>query len=112
MSHKIGRSGGPAGTFELTAGVPGAETAKIPYGAVAGGVVFVTSLSGATKLLWYVAADSLATPVPLYSEGSQVETAGLNAGRAFPIPDEALAAPFLVAVPNSGAVTIQIYVKA
>lgn len=111
MSRSIERHGGLSGTFSLVATTPTSSTTKIPFGAVAGGVLFVTAHSSATKLQWYAAVDVFATPVPLYSDGAVVETTALANNRAYPIPDAAFGAPFLVAATDTGTATVQIYVK-
>lgn len=111
MSSKISRSSGPSGSYSLVATTPTSTTVKIPYGAVAGGTLFVTAHSSATKLVWYVAIAPEATPVPLYSDGAVVETTALANSRAYPIPDAAFGAPFLVAATDTGTATVQVYVK-
>ena len=72
--------------------------------------MFVTAVSSATKVTWHVAIDAAATPLPLYSDGSVVETA-VSANRAYPVPDATFAAPFIVAVTDAGTASIQITVK-
>jgi hypothetical protein len=108
MPNKIERLS--AATPVITATNSTSTSPKIAFGAVAGGVMFVTAVSSATKVTWHAAIDASATPLPLYADGAVVETA-VAANRAYPVPDAAFAAPFIVAVTDAGTATIQITVK-
>lgn len=87
-----------------------AQAGRMPYGAVAGGTALVTAVSGAATLSWYVAANSESTLYPAYS-GSTPVTTSITAGRAYKLPDELFAAPFIAAVTDAGTATITLCVK-
>lgn len=108
MPNKIERLN--AVTSSIVATNSTSTSPKIPFGAVAGGVIFVTAVSSATKISWHVATDVGATPIPLYADGAAVETAIAN-NRAYALPDAAFAAPFVVAVTDAGTATFTISVK-
>jgi uncharacterized protein YbbC (DUF1343 family) len=77
---------------------------------VGGGVAIVTAVSGATSLAWYVASDSSATLYPAYNASGALTTA-IAAGRAYKVPDELFAAPFIAAVTDAGTATVVLCVK-
>lgn len=108
MANKIERLSSVSGGLALTGS--GSTTARLPFGAAASGMVAVTALATATKIIWHAAFTPSGTPVPLYSGGSAVETA-IAVDRAYPIPDACLAAPFLVPVLDAGTATVTAAVK-
>ncbi len=107
MPNKIERLSSATGVITATNST---GQAKIPFGACAGGVMFVTAVSSATKVTWHAAVGTETTPLPLHSDGSVVETS-IAANRAYPIPDALFGAPFIVAVTDAGTATIQLTVK-
>ena len=108
MANKVERLSSVNGV--ITATNSSTVSPPIPFGAAGGGMMFVTGVSSATKVAWYAASGRESTPVPVYAAGSAVETA-IAANRAYPLPDSLFAAPFIVAVTDSGTATIQIAVK-
>jgi hypothetical protein len=93
-------------TFASTA----ATTAKLPYGAVGGATAIVTAVSGATTLSWYVGSGTETTLYPAYNASGAITTT-IAAGRAYKVPDELFAAPFIAAVTDSGTATVILCVK-
>lgn len=84
---------------------------KIPFGAVAGGIVIVDTLNdGANKLIWHVAFNPADTARPAQRDGSNIETS-VAADKAYAIPDELYGAPFIVAVTNAGTAAFRLSVK-
>lgn len=108
MPNKIERLNSVTGQFVATASA--ATSPKIPFGAAAGGVIVVDSVSSATTITWHVAFGQELTPVPLNADGSGVTTT-IAAGNAYVLPDALFAAPFIVAVVNAGAATFRVSVK-
>lgn len=109
MPHKIERLSSVTSTIAVTASASTSQ--RVPFGAAAGGVFVVDALAGgATTLNWYVAFGPEATPVPLNDGTSDVSTV-VSAGKAYPVPDSAFAAPFIVAVSDAGTATIRLCVK-
>lgn len=108
MSNKIERLSSVRAGLALTNS--SSTTVRLPFGAAAGGMVNVTALSGATKIVWHVAFLPEGTPVALLSDGAAVETA-IIASRAYPIPDACFAAPFLIPVLDAGTATVSVAVK-
>jgi hypothetical protein len=71
-----------------------ATSQKIPYGAVAGGVLMVTSGSG--TITWHCQATPDGDLFPMFdSEGAACETA-VSEGNAFDMPACLFACPFIV----------------
>ena len=85
-------------------------TAKLPYGAVGGATAIVTAVSGAATLSWYVAADTETALYPAYNASGAITTT-IAAGRAYKVPDELFAAPFIAAVTDAGTATVVLCVK-
>jgi hypothetical protein len=109
MPHKIERLSSVTSTIAVTASASTSQ--KVPFGAAAGGVFVVDSLAGgANTLSWYVAFGPEETPVPL-SDGTSALSTSVTSSTAYPVPDAAFAAPFLVAVANAGTATIRLCVK-
>jgi hypothetical protein len=78
---------------------------------MAGGVVFTTAVSTATKITWHAAPDTASTPLPLIDEfGSAVETTVI-ASRAYAIPSACYGAIVLVPVTDAGTITMNVSVK-
>jgi hypothetical protein len=109
MSNKIERLNSV--TSQITVTASASTSPKVPFGAAGGGVFIVDSVAGgATTLAWHVAFNPEATPQPLHNSSGAVTTA-IVASRAYAIPDEAFAAPYIVAVTNAGTASIRISVK-
>jgi hypothetical protein len=108
MPNKIERLSAVGSTITATNST--STSPRIPFGANAGGMVFVTGVATATKILWHAALTNESTPIPVHADGAAVETAVAN-NRAYPIPDACFAAPFLVAVTDAGTLTLTIAVK-
>lgn len=83
---------------------------RIPYSAVAGGIVIVTATSGAATIQWQVAATAEGTAYSVYSGGSAVTTT-ISANQAYPIPDALFAAPYIVPATDAGTATIIVTLK-
>lgn len=95
----------------VTATNSASTSPKVPYGAVAGGMIIVDSVaSGATSITWNVAFGQENTPRPLNADGAAVTTT-IAANNAYTLPDALFAAPFIVAVTNAGTATFRIAVK-
>ena len=98
-------------TASLTATNSASTSARIPWSANAGGMVFVTAVdSGATTITWYAASDPEAPPVPVIDGGNNVTTT-IASGRAYYIPDSLFAAPFIMPVTNAGTATLTVSAK-
>lgn len=108
MSNKIERFNSVTGSLSLTNSA--STTAKIPFGPAAGGVIIVDAVSGAASINWYVAFGPELTPVPLNADGAAATTA-ITVSNAYPIPDAAFGAPFVVPVLNAGTATIRVSLK-
>jgi hypothetical protein len=108
VPNKIERLSSSGSLIELTDSV--ATTPNVHYGAVAGGMVFVSAASGASTILWYAAPQASGEFVPVYSSGEASETA-VSPGRAYPIPDACFAAPFLKMVLDAGTASVFVSVK-
>lgn len=108
MPNKIERINSVTGSIALTASE--ATSVAIPYGAVGGGMVFVSALATGTKIVWHAASSASSAAVPVVYDDSAVETL-ISAGNAYPIPDPCFAAPFLKAVLDGGTATITLAVK-
>ena len=85
-------------------------TPRVPYGAVGGGTAIVTAASGASTLSWHVASAPEATLYPAYNASGAVTTS-IQAGRAYKVPDDLFAAPFIAAVSDAGTATVVLCVK-
>ena len=108
MPNKIERLSSATGSIVVTASA--STSPPITFGAAAGGVMYVTGVSSATKVAWHSASSRESTPLPMFADGSAVETS-IAAGRAYPLPDALFASQFIVAVTDAGTATIQISVK-
>lgn len=108
MPNKIERLSSTTASLAITADP--ATSARIPYGAVAGGTVFIESLSTGTKITWYVAAGRDSSAVPLYDYNNISETF-VSANRAYPVPDGCFAVPFVIPVLDAGTATASFSVK-
>jgi hypothetical protein len=109
MPNKIERLSSVTSQIVVTASA--ATSPKIPFGAAAGGVFIVDSAAGgANSLSWHVAFGQEDTPRPINDGAADVSTA-IVSSKAYSIPDSCFAAPFLVAVANSGTATIRLCVK-
>jgi hypothetical protein len=108
MPHKIERLNSVTGSIVATASA--STSPKIPFGASAGGVIIVDSVSSATTITWHVAFDAEATPRQINADGAAVTTT-IAAGQAYAMPDALFAAPFVVAVVNAGTATFRMSLK-
>jgi hypothetical protein len=109
MSYRIQRENSPLDPF--TATNASTTTPKVQFATMAGGVFRVDSLSGATKISWYVVLDRNSPPTPLYdSSGAAVETA-IVALRAYPIPDACFGAQCIVPVLDAGTAQLRFNLK-
>jgi hypothetical protein len=98
-------------TPSLTATSSVTTSARIPWGANAGGMMFVSAVAGgATTITWYAAQDAESTPVPVVDAGANVTTA-VTASKAYYVPDSLFSAPFVMAVTNAGTVSFAMAVK-
>lgn len=87
--------------FTITANSSaGTTSGRIAFGNFAGGCVLIAATNGCTQIAWHGAAESSATPVQLYADGSAVTTALTVGGH--PIPDACFALPFAVPVVSGG----------
>lgn len=114
MPNKIERLSGVTGSFTLTTST--STTARIPFGAVAGGVIVVTGVTSTpATLTWHVSNTPEGTLVPLQDgTGSAVTTTVASTNsyiNAYPIPDAAFGAQFIAAVTNAGSLTVVLSVK-
>lgn len=108
MSNKIERLSAVTGTIVATNSA--GTSPKIPFGAAAGGVLTVDSVSSATSITWYVSFGPELTAVPLNADGAGVTTT-IAANNAYTLPDALFGAPFIVAVTNAGTATFRMSVK-
>lgn len=108
MPNKIERLHSVTESISLTADPT--TSARIPYGAVAGGMVFVDALATGTKIIWYAAPARGDSAYPVYDFNNLQETY-ISASRAYPVPDGCYSAPFLVPVLDAGTATISLSVK-
>lgn len=108
MPNKIERLSSVTDT--ITATNSASTSPKIPFAAMAGGVLIVDSVSSATSITWHVAFGPELTPRPLNADAAAVTTT-IAANNAYTLPDALFAAPFIVAVTNAGTATFRIAVK-
>jgi hypothetical protein len=108
MPQKLERLNSVNGS--VTATNSAATSPKIPFGAVAGGMIHVSAVSSATTITWHVAFGQEETPVPLNSDGAAVTTT-IAASNAYALPDALFGAPYIVAVVNAGTATFRASVK-
>jgi hypothetical protein len=88
-----------------------ATSKRIPFAAASGAMMFVEDVSGgATAISWYVAAGPESAPVQA-NDGTSNVTTQVIAGRAYPLPDALFAAPFIVAVTDTGTASVRLSVK-
>lgn len=114
MPNKIERLSGVTGPFTFTNS--SGTTARIPFMAVAGGVLCVTGVTSTpATLTWHIANTAEGTLVPLRDgDGNAVVTTLSSANsyvNAYPIPDAAFGAQFIAAVTNAGTATVSLSVK-
>lgn len=110
MPNRISRYGGQPATYTLATS-SGAVTSRIPYSANAGGMIYVTAGSNVT-LTWYTSHSASGTLFQLYSsDGSTAVSQAVTSGRAYPIPDEAFGAAFIVPVSSAASTTIVVTPK-
>lgn len=91
-----------------------ADATAVPYGAVAGGLLFYDSTISGTpvSISWYAATDVAGTYVPVRnSVGVEVTTTLGGSASAYPIPDECFGAPFIKAVTDAGSATCHVTLK-
>lgn len=108
MPNKIERLSGTTSGLSLTTSPT--TTACIPYGAVAGGMLYVESVTSATKITWY-ASPSVEGQRFSVTDGYNPQTTFVSALTAQPIPDACYAAPYLFPVVDAGSATVSISVK-
>lgn len=110
MSARIQRENQTFGPVSLTAAA--ATSARIAYGTMAGGLIFVTAVSGAASISWHVAADNNTTPVPLADAAGNAVSTPIVAGRSYEFPGALYGAQVVVPVLNAGTATAVINLKA
>ena len=103
MPNKIERLSSVTSSLSITASAT--TTPVIPFGAAAGGTVYVDSVSGAGSISWVVMHD------PEGTNYTTSESTSISASNAYAIPDALYAAPFLKAVCNSGTAVITVSLK-
>jgi hypothetical protein len=108
MSAKLERLSSVTGPITATA--TAATSPKIAFGAVSGGMLHVSAVSGAATITWHVAFGQEETPVPVSADGSGVTTA-IAASNAYTLPDALFGAPYIVAVVDAGTATLRVSVK-
>jgi hypothetical protein len=110
MPNKLERHSSATASITLTASA--STSPKIPFGASAGAILYVSGTSGgAATVAWYVAAGPEETALPLYANDGTAVTTAITSGRAYSLPDSLYAAPFLVGVADTGTATIRLFVK-
>jgi hypothetical protein len=107
MPNKIERLSGHVGPVSLTASEATSEA--IPFGASAGGLVFVDALATGTKIVWH-AASTVGDFYPIVEFGNAVET-NVEQGKAYPVPDACFSARFIKLVLDAGTATITLSLK-
>lgn len=111
MSYKIEHRSYVTDTYTLTADP--ATSARVAYGAVAGGIMLPVSVAGTPTVTWYVATSPTATPVPIQDAGANVTTAINSTGgnKAYYVPDALFSAQFIVPVLSTGTCTATFMLK-
>jgi hypothetical protein len=107
MPNKIERLSGHVGPVALTDSEATSEA--IPFGASAGGLVFVSALATGTKIVWH-AASTAGDFYPIVESGNAVETY-IQQGKAYPVPDACFSARFIKLVLDDGTATITMSLK-
>jgi hypothetical protein len=110
MSARIQRENSTFGPVSLTASA--ATSARIPYRTMAGGVIFVTAVSGAASISWFVAPDDNTTPVALADAAGNAVSTPIVAGKGYEFPGSLYGAQVVCPVLNAGTATATINVKA
>lgn len=107
MPNKIERLSSVTAELTVTADVN--TTPVIPFGAAAGGTIFVEAVSGAGSISWHVSYGPEGNAFTVI-DGAPVTTS-IAAGAAYPIPDALYAAPFIRAVADAGTANIVVSLK-
>ena len=110
MSARIQRENQTFGPVSLTAAA--ATSARIPYGTMAGGLIFVTAVSGAASINWYVASDNNTTPVALADAAGNAVSTPIVSGKSYEFPGALYGAQVVCPVLNAGTATAVINLKA
>lgn len=105
---KIERYSTTTGSFSLTNSA--STTARLQFGACAGGIIIVDSVASATSIAWHAALTPTDTPAPVYVDGAALTTA-ISASRAYPVPDALFASAFVVPVTDAGTASIRLSTK-
>lgn len=108
MPNKIERLSGTTTALSLTSDP--ATTPCVPYGAMAGGIVHVSAVTSATKIIWYVAHDRAGQRFAV-SDGYVAQETLIVPLTSYPVPDACYAAPFLCPVVDAGDASVSISVK-
>lgn len=111
MSARIQRENNVQAGLALTASA--STSAKIAYRTMAGGILFVTELSGASATVsWYVASDDQTTPVALCDAAGNAVTTPVVAGKGYEFPGSAYGAAVVVPVLSTGTGKATVNLKA
>lgn len=95
----------------LTANVLGGTAGRIAYGGAAGGMVFVTGVTLATTLTWYVSDTLGGTLYPACDANGNALSVTIANGKAYEIPGALYGAPEITPVTNSGSATLNVSLK-
>lgn len=111
MPYNIERVSYLAGPFAITSDP--ATSARISLNSMAGGMLFVDSISGASPTInWYACKSLDATAASqIFNSAGAVTTPSIVAGRAYPLPDELFGAQIAVAVLSAGTGQFTVAIK-
>jgi hypothetical protein len=83
----------------------GGTPPRIAYRGVAGGMLFIDTVSGATSVTWYVSHDESGSLVPAADASGNALTVNIVAGKAYEIPGSLYGAIQISPVLNAGTAT-------
>lgn len=97
---------------DFTATASASTSPRQPFGYMAGAILFVRSVAGASSITWYVAYGPDDTPVPLVNSAGNAVTTTIAAGNAYELPAALYSARHIVAVLNAGTAVLRMSGKA
>ena len=83
-----------------------AEAKRIPYGAVAGAVLFV--IDGSGTIVWHASFDAEGDTFPVYDADGVPAKTVVSEGNAFDLPAALFAAPFVIPTGVDGEAVISV----
>ncbi len=99
-------------TQDVTFTTSESTTGGFSLAVYSGAIVMVTSVSGATALVWKCKENASSSAVFQVADATNVPLqTSIQAGRAYSIPDELFAAGYVMPTTNQGTATCRVIVK-